>query len=224
MARTAPKNATPTQRFIEIIDIVDDIVVLAGENACIIIEVMATNFALLSNEEQEAKIYSYASLLNSLSFPIQIVIRSKKLDVSSYLKLLDEERAKAQTAALSKQMTLYRNFVQELVKVNTILDKKFYIVIPYSTLEKALMQAPVTVENNTPQKDFISEAKAGLYSKADAIHNQLNRLNLKSETLGKEKLTKLFYDIFNDAHIDNQQAENLINPLTLGKENNNVQN
>jgi len=163
-------------------------------------------------------------LLNSLSFPIQIVIRSKKLDVSSYLKLLDEERAKAQTAALSKQMTLYRNFVQELVKVNTILDKKFYIVIPYSTLEKALMQAPVTVENNTPQKDFISEAKAGLYSKADAIHNQLNRLNLKSETLGKEKLTKLFYDIFNDAHIDNQQAENLINPLTLGKENNNVQN
>jgi hypothetical protein len=50
--------------------------------------------------------------------------------------LLDDEKAKAQTEALSKQMGLYRNFVQELVKVNTILDKKFYIVIPYSSLEK----------------------------------------------------------------------------------------
>jgi hypothetical protein len=56
---------------------------LAGENACIVIEVMATNFAFIPAEEQEAKIYSYASLLNALSFPIQIVIRSKKLDVSS---------------------------------------------------------------------------------------------------------------------------------------------
>jgi hypothetical protein len=224
MAKTAPKNATPTQKFIEIVDIVDDIVILAGKNACLIIEVMATNFALLSAEEQEAKIYSYASLLNSLSFPIQIVIRSKKLDVSSYLKLLDEERAKAQTESLSKQMGLYRDFVQELVKVNTILDKKFYIVIPYSTFENAPAEARGTATGSSSQKDFISEAKAGLYSKADAIHSQLNRLNLKSERLGKEKLTKLFYDIFNDVHIDNQQTDHLADPLTLGRESAHARN
>jgi hypothetical protein len=222
MAKAAPKNAAPTQKFIEIVDINDDIVVLAGENACIVIEVMSTNFALLSQEEQEAKIYAYASLLNSLSFPIQILIRSKRLDVSSYLKLIDEERTKAQTETLSKQMGLYRNFVQELVKVNTILDKKFYIVIPYSSLEKSLTQTKEVVENDTPQKDFVAEAKAALYSKADSIQTQLNRLNLKSEKLGKEKLTKLFYDIFNDTRIDHHEAESLINPLTLGKESNNV--
>lgn len=222
MAKAAPKNATPTQKFIEIVDIIDDIVVLAGENACIIIEVMATNFSLLSQEEQEAKIYSYASLLNSLSFPIQILIRSKQLDVSQYLKLLDTERAKAQTETLSKQMGLYRNFVQELVKVNTILDKKFYIIIPYSSLEKSLSQTPGAAKNEAPQKNFVSDAKAALYSKSDAIQTQLNRLNLKSEKLGKEKLTKLYYDIFNDSRIDHQEAGNLINPLTLGKEGNNV--
>jgi len=219
MARTAPKNATPTQKFIEIVDIVDDIVVLAKDNACLVIEVMATNFALLSAEEQSAKIYSYASLLNSLSFPIQILIRSKKLDVSAYLKLLDDERAKAQTEILAKQMGLYRDFVQELVKVNTILDKKFYIVVPYSSMEKPLTGTGETIKSNSAQKDFVSEAKAALYSKADAIHTQLNRLNLKSDRLDKEKLIKLFYDIFNDEHIDHQETGHLTKPLTLGKEN-----
>jgi hypothetical protein len=132
--------------------------------------------------------------------------------------LLDEERAKAQTETLAKQMGLYRNFVQELVKVNTILDKKFYIIIPYSSLEKPLTGTGEAVRNNSSQKDFVSEAKAALYSKADAIHTQLNRLNLKSEKLDKEKLIKFYYDIFNDDHIDNQETQHLTKPMTLGKE------
>jgi hypothetical protein len=213
MASTVQKNAAPSQRFIEVTDIIDDIVVLAGGNACLIIEIQATNFSLLSLEEQGAKIFSYASLLNALSFSIQIVIRSKKLDVSNYLKLLDEEKTKAQTEALSKQISLYRNFVQELVKVNTILDKKFYIVIPYSSLEKGIGGVTETMGDNSAQNNFIAGAKAALYSKADAVHTQLNRLNLKAETLGKEKITKLFYDIFNDESINHQQTENATKPI-----------
>ena len=136
--------------------------------------------------------------------------------------MLDVEKAKAQTAALSRQIGLYRDFVQELVKVNTILDKKFYIVIPYSSMEKTFADTKNVGENNAPKKDFASEAKAGLYTKADAVQTQLNRLNLKSERLGKEKLTKLFYDIFNDSRIDHHETENLVKPITLGKENNNA--
>lgn len=219
MSSTVQKNAAPSQKFIEITDIVDDIVVLANGNACLIIEIQATNFSLLSLEEQGAKIFSYASLLNALSFSIQIVIRSKKLDVSNYLKLLDDEKAKAQTEALSKQINLYRNFVQELVKVNTILDKKFYIVIPYSSLEKGVGGATQAIGDNSAQSNFIAGAKAALYSKADAVHTQLNRLNLKAETLGKEKITKLFYDIFNDESINHQQTENITKPIASGRKN-----
>jgi hypothetical protein len=218
MTKAAQKNAAPTQKFIEIVDIVDDIVILVGGNACIIIEVKATNFALLSAEEQDAKIYSYASLLNSLSFPIQIVIRSKRLDVSSYLKLLDEEKTGTQNATLSKQIGLYRDFVQELVKVNAILDKKFYLVIPYSSLEKGIGGAKETMGSGPGQNNFIEGAKASLHSKAESIHSQLNRLTLKAETLSKEKLTKLFYDIFNDESINHQQMEHITKPITLGKE------
>jgi hypothetical protein len=219
MASSVQKNATPSQHFVEIVDIIDDVVLLAGGNACLVIEVKATNFSLLSADEQNAKVYSYASLLNAISFSIQIVIRSKKLDVSNYLKLLDDEKMKAQSEALAKQIGLYRNFVQELVKVNIILDKKFYIVIPYSSLEKGISGAKETIVDSSSQSNFIFGAKAALYSKADAVHAQLKRLNLKAETLSKEKLTRLFYDIFNDEGISHEQAEHATKPITTGREN-----
>lgn len=219
MPKTARKNTASTQKFIEIIDIVEDMVVLAGGSACLVIEVKATNFALLSAEEQDAKIYSYASLLNSLSFPIQIVIRSKKLDISSYLNLLEEERGKTQNQLLANHIGLYKNFVQELVKVNTILDKNFYIVIPYSSLEKGLTGAKEQVNANSPQSNFIIGAKTSLRSKAESLHTQLGRLNLKAETLNKEQITKLFYDIFNDVNIDHHETEHTTKPVTLGKDN-----
>lgn len=219
MPKAAQKNSASTQKFIEIKDVVDNIVVIASGRACIIIEVKATNFALLSAEEQDAKIYAYASLLNSLSFPIQIVIRSRKLDISSYLKLLDDERRTTQNQTLAKQIGLYKDFVAELVKVNTILDKKFYISIAYSTLEQGVKGAKKSVSNDVSQSDFMVGAKASLHSKSEGLLTQLNRLNLKAEILDKEKATKLFYEIFNDSSIDHHETEHATKTMTQGKEN-----
>jgi hypothetical protein len=215
---TPARNLPSTQKFIEISDIVDDIVITGGGNACLVIDVSATNFALLSPEEQDAKIYAYASLLNSLSFPIQIVIRSRKLDITNYLKLLDDEKVKTQNPALAKQIGLYRDFVKELVKVNTVLDKKFYIIIPYSSLEKGASGAQSALKSNSNQDNFVIGAKASLHSKAESVHTQLRRLNLKARTLDGEQLTKLFYEIFNDNAIDHAQSPQATTPIALGKE------
>lgn len=218
MKGSVQKSNTSTQKFIEIIDIVDDVVITKGGNACLIIEVQATNFALLSAEEQDAKIYSYAALLNSLSFTVQVVIKSKRLNISSYLKLLEEEKQNSKNTKLSEQIGLYKNFVEELVKVNTILDKKFYIVIPYSSLEKGIAGAREQAGESSSQSFFLVGAKASLHSKAESLHTQLRRLNLKSETLEKERLVKTFYEIFNDVNIDSQQTENTTKPMVLAKE------
>lgn len=218
MANTAQKSNTSTQKFIEIIDIVEDIVITNGGNACSVIEVQATNFALLSAEEQDAKIYSYAALLNSLSFPIQIVIKSKRLNISSYLKLLETEKQASKNPQLANQIGLYRDFVEELVKVNTILDKKFYIVIPYSSLEKGVSGVREQTGVSSSQSFFLVGAKASLRSKTESIQTQLGRLNLKAEVLEKERLVKTFYEIFNDINIDSQQTEYTTKPMTLGKE------
>ena len=215
MAKTAQKINDTTQKFIEIVDIIDDVVLLRGGNACIVIEVQATNFALLSADEQDVKILSYAALLNSLSFPIQIVIRSKKLNVSNYLSLLEKEKNNAKNELLATQIGLYKSFVEELVRVNTILDKKFYVVISYSSLEKGFTGAGQQVGINSSQDMFLIGAKASLHSKAESLHTQIRRLNLKAETLGKERLIKLFYEIFNDANLSSLDDKNLVKPEGL---------
>lgn len=197
-------DAGSSQKFTEIKEIIDEIVILQGSNACLIIEVQASNFALLSREEQDSKIFAYASLLNSLSFPIQIVIRNKKLDISSYLRLLDQEAQKTslphegvteeEGQKMVNYIRLYRDFVQELVKVNIVLDKKFYLVIPYSYLEQGARSATGLGQKS----DFLTSAKTALHGKANSLLDQLGRLNLRSKILQNEELIKVLYSIFNE--------------------------
>ncbi|MCL5439148.1 MAG: hypothetical protein M1268_04130 [Patescibacteria group bacterium] len=193
-------KAGSTQKFTEIVDIEGNIVFLTGGNACLITEIQATNFSLLSREEQNTKIYSYASLLNSLSFPIQVLIRNKKVDISSYLKLLEEEVKKSTNEKLSLQISLYHDFVQELIKVNEVLDKKFYIVIPYSPLEKGA--ASVIKDKNSKE-----QAKQALDTKSSSLNTQLARLGLKAKTLEKEELVKLYYSVYNEEAEENTLVE-----------------
>lgn len=211
MANTSNKVRSTTQKFTEIEDIVDNIVFLTWGNACLIIEVKATNFALLSKDEQDAKIFAYAALLNSLSFPIQIFIRSKRIDISSYLKLLDQEAKNAENQVLAERIKLYRDFVQELVQVNTVLDKKFYIVIPYSPLEAGAWGTKTMAKRGLSHKEAqIETAKSALELKAKSIHAQLQRLGLLAKTLEKEELVRLFYEIYNEDFVEpNQITDNV---------------
>ncbi len=218
MARAAQKGRATTQKFTEIESIEGNVVILSGGNACFIIEVTATNFSLLSKEEQDAKIFSYASLLNSLSFPIQIFIRSRQLDISSYLRLLDQESQNSQNQILSSEIKLYRDFVKELVKVNTVLDKKFYIVIPYSHLEAGIGGTKTGTKRGFSKDGFIAEAQATLRSKAQSLLSQLARLNLRAKTLEKEELVKLYYEIYNKDMIETTQvADNIKTPIVKTK-------
>jgi len=177
----------------------------------LIIEVTATNFSLLSKEEHDAKIFSYSSLLNSLSYPIQIFIRSKRIDISSYLRLLDQEAIKTQNQMLGGRIRLYRDFIQELVRVNTILDKKFYIIISYSHFESGPKTAQAALEKN---------AKTTLDLKAKSLLSQLQRLNLYAKILEKEELTKLFYEIYNGDLVETNQTEDNVKTLIVKAESN----
>lgn len=204
---TAQKQKTnkagSTQKFTEIEDIRDEIVILTGGNACLIIEAQATNFTLLSDAEQRAKISAYASLLNSLSFPIQILIRNKRVDISAYVKSIDAELASlaqagnnpAQEIQRQKKISYaqqYRSFVQNLITVNTVLDKKFYIVIAFSSLERGV--GGVGLKGS----DLFLQAKAGLKTKAEPLLGQLSRIGLKSKVVKDDQLVKLFHDIYNE--------------------------
>lgn len=219
MKNPAQKIKATTQKFTEIEYIVDDVVLLSFGNGCLIIEVTATNFPLLSEDEIRSKIYSYATLLNSLSFPIQILIRSKKIDISSYLKLLSQEETKTQNQILANKIKLYREYVESLIKTNSVLDKKFYIIVPYSSLEEGAIRTAEGVKKGLAQKQaHFESAKAALSLKADSLHTQLARLNLRAKTLNKDELIKLFYSIYNGESTEiNQEMGNIQAPVIKAK-------
>lgn len=195
-----------TQKFTEVQDIKEDIVILEGGYASLIIEIQAVNFDLLSQDEKAARIFSYASLLNSLSYPIQIIIRNKKIDIGSYLKLLETEEIKAKDTEMAKLIKSYQEFVGELIKINTVLDKKFYISLSFSGLE-------LGVGSVVKKGDFFLEAKASLHTRAESLLEQLGRLSLRAKILDKESLVKLFYDIYNQESEDYQGAEAIKTPV-----------
>lgn len=205
MKVAAQKEKPTTQRFIEIEDIQDDVIILPGRQACQVIEIVSTNFSLQSAEEQQIKILSYASLLNSLSFPIQIVIISRKLDISSYVSLLDSEAKKTTNPKLSEHITHYRNFIADLVKNNDVLDKKFYIAISYSFLEKGAGN----VAGGKDKDAFVQDARNTLSSKSGSIMQELSRVGLKSNILRKTELIQVFYEIYNQEEPDKSLIEAL---------------
>ncbi len=214
MANSAQKH-TSTQSFTEVIDIFDEIVLLQGGSACLIIEITASNFALLSEQEQSARIYAYASLLNSLTFPIQILIRNKRIDISSYLKELEAQQLATKNELLKKHIQLYKDFIAEMIRVNVVLNKAFYISIPFSSLEAGIAGVAIGKSKGTKadasRQAFIQAAEKSLAGKAQSVLSQLSKLAVQAKVLEKEELVKLFYDIFNGITIQGGQAESDVN-------------
>lgn len=200
MQQIIPIRST-TQAFTEIEDIDHDVVMFVDGSCALTVTTTAVNFGLLSEKEQEAIIYAYAGLLNSLSFPVQILIRSQHKDISSYLKLLEDQEKRQKNPKLVKSIADYRAFVAATVKEKEVLDKKFYIVIPFSSLELGV-STKVLFGN---KKSGLPYDKAYIYDKAltvltpkrDHIMRLLTRLGLRGRQLTSEQLVRLFFSIYN---------------------------
>lgn len=207
------KIHSTTQDFTEIVDISDDTVFLKGGNACMVAEVSSVNFFLLSQDEQNARIYGYMSLLNSLSSFIQILIVSRRVDIGSYLKLIDDKIVNTSNTKIGEQLTMYRDFIKDLVKGEGLLDKKIYVVIPFSQLELG-PAASVTTSNTTKKLTFNDRVKSGLISKRNNILNQVERMGLSARALSTGELIKLYYELFNQEFVtldfNSQDIKNVI--------------
>jgi hypothetical protein len=191
-----------TQEHLDIEDIQEGIVILKDGSCCLAILTTAINFGLLSEKEQEATIYAYAGLLNSLTFSIQIVIRSQRKDISAYLRLLQQAEEKEGKKEIKTQIQQYRQFIQETIAKNNVLDKKFYLVIPMSSLElgaKQVLTSTFAKKKGLPfDKSYILQrAKTNLYPRRDHLLRQLNRSGLKGRQLKTRELVQLFFNVYN---------------------------
>lgn len=210
--QTSREISSTAQKFLEIHDIVNDLLILKDGSTALIITVSAMNFGLLAEEEQDAIIYSYASLLNSLNYPIQIVIKSQTKDVTSYLHLLDNELEVATSQVKREWIKKYRSFVANLIRERNVLDKKFYVVIPATALEMGLLP-PSTVIPGVQQPDLSTVEKSVILEKAreilepkrDHLMSQFGRIGLIARQLTTQEIIQLFYLSYNPEAAEGQQ-------------------
>ena len=190
-----------SQQFIEIEDIDHDLIMFIDGSCSLILSTTAVNFGLLSEKEQENMIYAYAGILNSLSFPIQILMRSQHKDITAYLQLLADAEAKQKNPKLARSIHSYRQFVSETVKAKEVLDKNFFIVIPFSSLELGA-SANVLLGNRKRglpySKDYVwDKAQTVLLPKRDHLLRLFSRLGLRAHQLDTSALIKTFFASYN---------------------------
>ena len=199
---TSPKRSS-TQEFIEVDEIRDDIMLLKDFSAVTVIEIGAVNFWLLSAEDQMSMIYTYAGFLNSLSFPVQIVIISKMMNISSYIDYIESMIVSQKQELIKSRLTDYREFIKTIVKKNTVLEKRFFFAIPFNPLEMGV----TGVKAKGYGKEYIfTRAKTALYPKRDHLIRLLSKVGLKPTVLQKQELTELFYNLYNPSNVGKQLA------------------
>lgn len=190
-----------TQRFTEIETIDNNIVMFTDGSCAMAITATAVNFGLLSEKEQDSMIRSYAGVLNSLSFPVEILIRTQHKDITSYLRLLEDQERKQKNPKLQKSIHNYRLFVAATVKEKDVLDKKFYIIIPFSRLELGASTSVLfgNKKSGLPYaKSYIWErALMVLTPKKDHMIRLMTKLGVQAKQLTSEQLVELFFSCYN---------------------------
>lgn len=198
------KPGVPTQRFLDIAEIRENVVIMKDGTLRAVLLVSSVNFALKSVDEQQAMVQAYMQFVNSIDFPIQVVIQSRRMNIDAYLRQLNENDKNMKNDLLKNQISDYRDFIKQLVKLGNIMQKRFYVVVPLN---------PATVQ----QKGFWQRLKEiftpslALFFSADRFKKQIFELDLRvsqvssglssmsltAVQLDTQSLIELFYNIYN---------------------------
>jgi hypothetical protein len=222
-----PNTANPnsTQNTLQMAEIRDGIVIMNDGSFRTVVMCKSINFDLMSQAEQESVEYAYQGFLNSLYFPIQIFVRSQKVDLEPYIEKLDRIRTEHDNMLLALLMEDYIGYIDALSQQTNIMDKKFYVVIPFS---------PIPEENVslTSSKNFISgltemlskksthividenaleKAKTELRNRIQAVLSGLMQCGVKGLPLDTQELIELYYDTYNPDTATRQQLKNFNN-------------
>jgi hypothetical protein len=220
-------NPNSTQNMLQIAEIRDGIVIMSDGSFRSIVMVKSINFDLMSRQEQEAVEYNYQNFLNSLYFPIQIFIRSQKVDIAPYLEKLDKIRSEHDNMLLALLMDDYIGYITALAQQTNIMDKKFYIVIPFFPhvdIQKAFTQSKNFITGVTDlfsskeqhviiNEEELEKAKSELRTRVQTVLSGLLQSDIQGLPLDTQELIELFYDAYNPDTATRQQLKDF-NGLT----------
>jgi len=193
-----------TQKIIDIADVRDGVIILNNKALRAILMVSSINFALKSKDEQKAVIYAFQQFLNSLDFPMQIVVQSRRLGIETYLTMLKEKEEKQENELLKIQTAEYAEFVKGLIEMANIMKKTFYIIVPFAAIEakrEPLLQKTLKAFKPAKKVIFTEQAffryKEQLWQRVEHVANGLTGMGLKLQALDTENILELFFNLYN---------------------------
>lgn len=222
-------NPNSTQNTLEIATIRDGVVIMNDGSFRSVVMAKSINFDLMSVQEQEAVEYAYQSFLNSLYFDIQISVRSRKIDMRPYLEKLSKIRTETSNMLLGMLMEDYIYFIDDLVQETNIMNKEFYIVVPYLPVisaggaveaSKGLFSSLLGTKKNhgTIKIDEVAleKAKTELTNRVQAVVSGLLQMGVQSIPLDTQELIELYYNAYNPDTATRQtlkQSDQLVVPV-----------
>ncbi len=181
-----------TQDFLEIKEIKEGVLVLKNQALRGVLMVSSQNFALKSEEEQSGIIYQFQNFLNSLDFTCQIVVQSRKLNITGYLEQLAELEKKQENDLLKIQTGNYREFIESLVKEGAIMAKTFYVVVPFTIME-AQGVGVKKLKFSSLSDEMFQRCKTQLVQRMEFLVLGLRRCGLRAVPLSTLELIELFW-------------------------------
>ncbi len=207
-----------TQKYLDIAEIKNDCLVLKDGTLRAILLASSVNFALKSEEEQKAVIQAYSRFLNTLEFPLQIVIHSRPFNIDPYINELNALRENETNELVRNQIIDYRDFIKELIDLGEIMSRSFYIVVHYNPagdkkigggfFSKILDILKAAVVVKIKKEKFIGYREM-LFKRIDNVISGLSSMGIKAVPLDTQSLIELFYNIYNPAEAKNQKLIDL---------------
>jgi hypothetical protein len=188
-----------TQQLLEVEKIKEGVVVLRNKALRGILMVSSQNFALKSEEEQKAIIYQFQSFLNSLDFPLEIVIQSRRLNMTGYLESLKELEKKEKNELLKLQIGEYEKFIKELIAGGAIMSKSFFVVVPFVFAELPRLTPSIDKVKKTKKtltEEKFQRAKTQLWQRMEFVALGLRRCGLQCAPLNTVELIELFWSLY----------------------------
>ncbi len=189
---TKSNSKISSRRQIQIKEVKDNILILPDNQFRMVIETSSINFELKSEEEQDVLIDNFQNFLNSLPSSLQILIRIREVDIDNYLERVGESKTREREKVYKNQIDNYQEFIQKLVIGNKILARRFYVVIPYTPIDK------------TNDFEIIKEQ---MHLQRDIILRGLEKLGMKACLLNSLEILDLFYGFYNSSQTKTQELK-----------------
>ncbi len=196
-----PKATPASQDFVAIRDIKDGVVILKSGQMCSVLLASSVNFALKSQDEQQAILQQFQTFLNTLDFSLQIYVQSRRLNIEPYLALLATREAVQDNDLMRIQLREYMEFIRTFTREVDVMSKNFFVVVPYTpspiNLTKGITSLFTPGNKAVPSDVRFEEQRVQLEQRVAVVEQGLSRVGVRTIALKTEDLVELYYHIYN---------------------------